>query len=134
MELACVKLSDAKRWLKNGWLSFDPSDNYEWKRAEIRELCFVRNIARSGLSTKQISRMLEELKKPYRYDPIRTAYSFSEGWVEAPPADPEEFIDDLIERNIEAWVRRAIFAGEKRKVTTLMQRITAISKELISRD
>lgn len=98
-----------RRWRRLGWISFDIDDLGQIDEPEEFEICFVRNIAQSGLPEDQINNLLSELDKPYSYDPVRTAYHFDYGWVvprfelNAEDLDVDETYD-VVEANISDWI------------------------------
>lgn len=99
-----VSLDELERWRAKGWISFDASSTNVLPEPLFCEVLFIRNLVRAGLSDEQISALLSELAKPYRYDPTRTAYSFAFGWVQPPPvADPQEF-DAFVREHMPRWV------------------------------
>lgn len=132
--LALVEVSadEIKRWRQLGWISFDVGTIGQFDDPEIHELCFVRNIARSGLSDAQINRMLGELKKPYAYDPKRTAYSFAWGWVQVAPDKDEPGAFEVIEENLDDWMEAQAKEGNLDRLRDLHLRaydlITASKK------
>ena len=77
-----VSRDDLRRWRESKWISFDVDSEIELDEPEYCEICFVRNLARSGLADAQIAELLDKLPKPYRYDPCRVAYHFGFGWVQ----------------------------------------------------
>jgi hypothetical protein len=112
LALAGVSIDEMERWRASGWISFDVRETPTLEWGEICEVTFIRNIARGGLSDVQIGHLLTELPKPYRYDPIRTAYSFALGWVRRPLAPSEVDPDEFIEENVSAWIERKVLLGE----------------------
>ena len=102
---AGVSRDDIARWKERGWLARDLGDQETIHPPETSELCFIRDIARSGFSDDQIAALLSSLEKPYRYDPCRIALSLKWGWVELPSAPTEDEIDEFMEAHVEEWVR-----------------------------
>ena len=103
LAIARVSLDDRRRWHELGWLSSDVYEADTLSEPAWHEIIFVRNLARSGLSDEWITQSLEELEPPYRYHPIRTAYSFALGWVQIPPIT-EDGIDDFVSGYLPGWI------------------------------
>ena len=112
-ELACLRVSadEVVRWQGQGWVSVDASADSEidqFNDPKIREIAFVRDVVRSGLSDAQIDWLLSQLPKPYAFDPSRIAYSFMYGWVavswEEEPEPDELDPDELVEAHLETWL------------------------------
>jgi len=102
---AGVSPDDVARWKAIGWLSPDTAAGQTMHTPEFYEVVFVRSIARSGLSDQQITTLLDELPKPYCYDPLLVAYSFALGWVQRPPDLTYDDIDGLLKEHLEGWLR-----------------------------
>jgi len=99
-----ISEDDLSRWNSKGWVSFDGSVDFklnEYDDPLIFKLTFVRDIVRSGLSNSQIEYLLDQLPKPFAFNPDRIAYSFKYGWVETMP---EESPEDIIEEYIDSWL------------------------------
>lgn len=103
-----VSFDDAQRWSKVGWLSFEAIGRTEIDEPEQRELRFVRNIARSGLSDSQVNQLLSQLRKPYCYDPESTAYHFRYGWVSPRWSHPFP----VIEQHLTNWIDYLVSVGD----------------------
>ncbi len=77
---------------------------------KLKELHFVRDVVRSGLTDAQITHLFDRCPKPHSFDPERAVFSFRYGMVEAiPPAEPEEPEEpeapgDVIESNLDSWL------------------------------
>lgn len=112
LAMAKVSLDDVERWHKRGWISFDASVLDTLVEPLFSELCFIRNLARSGLSDMQIEQLLGELEPPYRYHPTRTAYSFAFGWVQIPPMPQEEDVDAFVQESMPEWIADKARLGE----------------------
>lgn len=123
LALAGISLDDAERWRARGWVSFDVRDVARLDHGRVFELCFVRDLARSGLSNVQIDVLLEELEPPYRYDPSRTAYSFRWGWVQLPPMPTTEQMDAYVRRHLPAWIHSRAAEGEHELLGALREHI-----------
>ena len=96
-----VSSDECQRWKSNGWLSFDIADHDRLEPLFETELAFITAIARSGLNDAVISKLLEPLKFPYRYDPRTVAYSFRDGWVQCPPEkDREEIVQEYLDTDL----------------------------------
>jgi hypothetical protein len=59
--LAALRLRDS------GWLSFDPEAKSELEEPEEAELRFIGSLVACGFDESQLSILLKELEKPYRY-------------------------------------------------------------------
>lgn len=105
-----------------GWISYDVRDLAVLDTATINEMALVRNLARSGLSRAQVSALLEELPKPYRYDPLRVAYCFGHGWVELPTLPGVTERDEYMESHIDAWLSRLELLQDRRMLKYLSAR------------
>ena len=96
-----VSRDEMRRWQDRGLLSFDPLAVERFDERHRIEIEFVNGLVRCGLPDAWIGRLLENLPKPYCYDPNCTFYSFVHGrWVTLPPAPPPEevvqgYLDDL---------------------------------------
>ncbi len=113
LALTGVSIEEVERWRGRGWISFDLRELPVLDSGELAEVCFIRNLARSGLSDVQVDVRPGELNPPYRYDPVRTAYSFAFGWVQLPPLPDDGEIDALIEHHLDQWIQRKAAKGEK---------------------
>ncbi len=109
---AGVSIDEVERWRALGWISYDVRDVSSLDLGRVSEICFIRNLARSGLGDLQIGTLLDELERPYLYDPVRTAYSFAFGWVQLPPLQAEDDNDAFIEHHLSAWIKRKVLLGE----------------------
>ena len=131
LALARVSRDELGRWKGLGWIAFDincPDYLEKINMPEVSEICFVRNIARSGLSDELITELLQELPKPYRYDPLLTAYSFSHGWVQAPPVPDVAEVDEVIEENLSDWIREQAEAGNIERLRELIWELFEATK------
>ncbi len=126
--LATLKVSpdDCKRWKGIGWLSFDVTQHETLQPALEAELEFIAAIARSGLNDALISKLLESLDRPYRYDPRRVAYSFRDGWVQCPWEDDPH---DVIEENIHDWLSHLLNEEETDRLRVLRDKIQSLLGE-----
>ena len=122
-----VERGDARRWRELGWLSFDVDAAKHIDEPEEWEVAFVRNIARSNLSLRQIDELLADLPKPFRYDPVATAYHFEHGWGTPRKEDPF----DVIDREVEDWVNDLAQNGRSGRLEALLE---AVSQALASMD
>lgn len=114
---ARISIDEIERWRARGWISFDVREEYELQPGRIAEICFIRNLAHSGLSEPQIDELLSELRPPYMYEPHRVAYSFAHGWVQV-PIPPDEFrVDEYFEKYLKSWINRKAMTGEHKLLT-----------------
>jgi len=123
LALAGVSIEEMERWRAFGWISFDVRDVPSLDEGRWSEMCFVRNIARSGLSDIQISCFLEELDPPYSYDALRTAYSFAYGWVQLPIMPTDDQKDAYLQKHLSSWIQRQVLHGEYRMLTGVYSEI-----------
>jgi hypothetical protein len=123
LALAGISLDDAEGWRARGWVSFDVRDVAQLDNGRIYELCFVRDLARSGLSKVQIDVLLEELDAPYLYDPARTAYSFNWGWVQLPPQPTPSQMDEYVRRHLSEWILGRAAHGEHELLRAVREEI-----------
>ena len=105
---AKVSSDELNRWHSKGWVSF-ASVNMELNDHDdpkIRELLFVRDVVRSGLTDAQITQLFARCPKPYSFDPDRTAFSFRYGLVQvSPPLEPDE-PEAVIEAHLGDWIEQ----------------------------
>lgn len=106
LSLLKVGEADLQRWVDQGWLSSTYADQEELSAPAFHEVVFVRDIAQSGLFVDDIERLLEFLPKPFRYDPVRIAYSFKHGWVQLPPPPDEDALDAFFYAHLMNWIER----------------------------
>lgn len=96
-----ISPDELTRWHAKGWTSFGASgglDVDEFDDPKTWELCFVRDIVRSGLTDAQIAWLLETLPRPFAFNPDRIAFSFLHGWIEVVPCrEPETSIDGVLD-------------------------------------
>ena len=123
-----VSRDELKRWQELGWISFDVDASPTLDEPEQWELCFVRNIVRSGLSDEQINEILGELSKPYRYDPMRTAYNFAWGWVQCPSMPDMRDIYEIIDENLSEWIEEQVANGNTDRLGDLMFEIVQLRR------
>ena len=64
------------QWYQQGFLSFNPVELSEFDDRHIVEIEFLASFLKSELKESLIKQILEDLPKPYCYDPGRTFYSF----------------------------------------------------------
>ncbi|MGB9623960.1 MAG: hypothetical protein ACPMAQ_03790 [Phycisphaerae bacterium] len=120
--LAALKVSrdEIARWHKLGWLSLSPKASGNLDEPEWFELEFVRDLARSGLNDAQISQIVRDLPRPFRYDPRRTVYSFAFGWAQVcEPSEPEE----RTYGELDDWIHEMAEAGDIEHLKDIAQRI-----------
>jgi hypothetical protein len=122
---AGVSIDEVERWRGLGWISFDVREEATVDSGRLAEICFVRNLAHSGLSDLQIERLLGELEPPYRYDPTVTAYSFAFGWVRRPPPATPEDRDEFIGRHLRDWARERVAFEDDERLDRLILDATA---------
>jgi hypothetical protein len=100
-----ISPDELNRWHCRGWTSFDASSSLEmdlFDDPKVWELYFVRNIVRSCLTDAQVTWLLEQIPKPYAFDPDRIVFSFRYGWLAViSNYDPEEIIED----NLDYWLK-----------------------------
>jgi hypothetical protein len=121
-----VSCDEMSAWHQKNWLSFDPLTMTEFNEPERMEVLFLKALAHSGLSDSYIERLLSAgLRKPYRYDPGETFFSFADfHWITIPPEpDPAaiavEYIEDLADQKEWDELREfqkkiaAVLAGEE---------------------
>lgn len=110
-----VSRGDVRRWRDLGWVSFDVDAMEKLDQPEEWEIGFVRNVARSTLSVKQIDELLAGLPRPLRYDPVNTVFHFEYGWVVRLAEDPLEVVD----REIEGWIEHLRQDGDTDRLQAL---------------
>jgi hypothetical protein len=118
---ARICLEEAEQWRQRGWLSFDISAVAGLGETEVDELLFVRDVARSGFSMDQVSCLLEELGRPYRYDRTVLAYSFPYGWVEAQP-HVEATRHALMREQLDHWLQQLVAEGERELLEEIQEK------------
>jgi len=122
LALAGVSLDELRRWHDLEWLSFDPTGMDTLPHPQWHEIIFIRNLARSGLTHAWIQRLLEDLEPPYRYDPLRTAFSFAFGWVQI-PAITEDGIDAFVAEHLPQWLAEKALWNDLEPLTELQATI-----------
>jgi len=76
---------EMQQWYQQGFLSFNPVELLEFDDRHLYEIVFLGGIFKSGLPESSIKQILENLPKPYCYNPERTFYSFyCKEWVSIP--------------------------------------------------
>jgi hypothetical protein len=128
LALTGVSWDEVEAWHAAGWLSFEPFVLY-FEHAQIDELCFVRNLVHSPLSEEAMEALLEELEPPYRYDPVRTVYSFADGWVVPPVGFDELFGDAEVTAAVLQWARSRFAVGEGVVVEGLLRELHRLGVE-----
>lgn len=108
LAMAKVSESDLLHWRDAGWLRGDFWTTETLDDPELNELCFIRNLARSGLFADDIDRLLYELEAPYSYCPTRTAYSFAHGWVQSLTQPSLDDIDEFMDRHLLDWAKAKV--------------------------
>lgn len=125
LALIGVSIDEVERWRSFGWISFDVRDVPNLDGGRTAEICFIRNLARSGLGDLQINRLLAELEPPYTYSPLETAYSFAYGWVRLPPPLTELERDEDVEHHLDAWLQRKVLYREHQILRDVAHKILA---------
>lgn len=132
LALGGVSIEEVERWRAKGWISFDIRELHSLDTGISSELWFIRNIARSGLSDVQIDTFLGELEPPYMYDPIRTAYSFSHGWVQCPLVPSTADWDQYMEENLKPWLIRKVARFELDELRRIQQDVMAAIADAVA--
>jgi hypothetical protein len=122
MAMLNVSRDDVRRWKALGWISFDVDALSDFHCPNAWELTFVRNLARSGLSDQQIDHFLGELRPPYSYNPLTTAYHFGHGWVQAPAPLDEVDVLKVVEEYMDAWIKLQAETGNVDSLHNLMSK------------
>ena len=112
-----VSRGDVRKWRDLGWVSFDIDAMERLDQPEEWEIGFVRNVARSALSVKQIDELLVGLPRPLQYDPVKTVFHFEHGWVVPRPEDPFEVVD----REVEDWIESLRQDGDSDRLRALAE-------------
>ncbi len=107
-----ISTDEATRWWERKWLSFDIMEFDVLEAPLWNELAFIRNLAQSGFPEAIIKGLLKKLEPTYRYDPVRTAYSFAEGWVQLPVGPSDEELDSFIREVLPAWAWERAITGD----------------------
>lgn len=124
-----INIDELDRWYEKKWLSFNPQSIEEIEMPLTREITFIRDIVRSGLSDAYIEQLFSQLPRPLRYDPHKIAYSFNLGWVEAFNPDPSQIIED----NLESWLDDLIDYGDPDKLEHVTSLLTGFFTTVIKR-
>lgn len=114
-----VSRGDVRKWRDLGWIAFDVDVIDRLDQPEEWELGFVRSLARSSLSIRQIDELLVGLDRPLRYDPARVAFHFAHGWVVPRPEDPFAIVD----REVEDWIASLRQDGDTDRLQALAELI-----------
>jgi hypothetical protein len=128
LTLTGVTWDEVEAWHARGWLSFGPFVPF-FERGQIEELCFVRNLVHAPLPPDAVDALLAELEPPYRYDPIRTVYSFADGWVVPPVGFDELYGDAEVRAAVLQWARARIAVGEGAVVEGLVTELLRVQGE-----
>ena len=120
-----VSSDDLRRWHEKKWISFDPELMVKLETEQEREIRFVRNVVRSGLTDVQIEQLLERLPAPFAFDPSTIAYSFSFGWVTAVWKDPAS----VVEEHLDDWLDGLVSDGNLDKLKEVRAWITSLIEE-----
>jgi len=121
-----VSRGDVRKWRDLGWISFDIDAMERLDEPDEWELTFVRNLAQSPLSIRQIEELLAGLPRPLRYDPVKTVFHFKYGWVAPYQEDPFEVVD----REVEDWIENLREEGDTARLLELAE----LTHQVISRD
>jgi hypothetical protein len=118
-----VTNNDLRRWHHRDWISFDVDTMEELDQPHQWEVEFVRNLAVSGLADVQITQLLEELPKPYAFDPCDVVYHFGYGWVRPVREDPFEVIGG----NFTDWIEDL---GEQQNLSKLEEIASLVADQI----
>lgn len=97
--------------------------SFDWREPEVTEdrlleVVFLRTLLRSGFPFEQVMEMLDQLQKPYRYDPARIFWDMAaRRWRHldelrppSPPVDPDALL--MPEEELAAGLRDLHSLGE----------------------
>jgi hypothetical protein len=90
---------------EDGWLSFPPDRTPQLDEAQETELRFVGSLVIAGCDHNMLASLLNELPKPYSYDPQKLFYDWSlRRWraLPEPDANPEAVFADWLEELVES--------------------------------
>lgn len=132
--LARLKVSpdELARWRQHGWISFDVQTAYQLESAQVGELTFVRDVARSGLPDAVLRMLFAQLPAPMTVDPNLIAFSFTHGWV-LPAFTSEADLADYIEQNVDTWLEGLAEEGHSEQLARLkdlIERLLTSSDQL----
>jgi len=109
LKIAGLTREELRTWKQKGWLSFDDSQGEHLDSPHFCEMIFIRNPVWDLRDDSLVDKFLKGLNGPYRYDPVRTAFSFAHGWVQTPDAPDAEAADiekcNYIENYMEWWIQ-----------------------------
>jgi len=112
-----MAIDDLAQCYKFGWLSFSPQYGEKYQPYHLNEVKLIASLVRFGLSKAMISRMLNDLPKPYHYDPELLAFNFfKRKWQQLPDVSEEtlreryfqEFLTELTVESIELYIEKLV--------------------------
>ncbi len=133
LDLAGLTREHLRSWHQKGWLSFDDSQAENLDNPHFCEIVFIRNLVWDLKEDSLVNLFLKGLGKPYRYDPARTAFSFSYGWVQTPDLpDVESDLDDrcaFIDKYLDWWISYKCQTGERKTIQEFARKMLRASEQ-----
>jgi hypothetical protein len=126
---------DVIAWRELCFISFDPEAVDSFEPWMLRELAFIRDIARTECSINTVHRLLRELPRPYSYSHAKMSWDFQLGrWRRTYGAG--ELIDAIAENpdktagTVRRLVRVLAWTGQREE----LENIRGLVDELLDED
>ena len=122
-----VSETEASKWYKLNYLSFDFDTLDEFEESQFIEIIFINKLINSCKNDAFFNYLLSKLQKPYSYNYNKIYFDiFEDEWKELPLVTEisdysfEEIIDELLENST-----------EENKIEIISEFITELSSRLI---
>jgi hypothetical protein len=122
-----VSETEASKWYKLNYLSFDFDTLDEFEESQFIEIIFINKLINSCKNDTFFNYLLSKLQKPYSYNFHKIYFDvFEDEWKELPVIKEisdysfEEIIDELLENS-----------HEENKIEIISEYITELSSRLI---
>jgi hypothetical protein len=122
-----VSETEASKWYKLNYLSFDFDTLDEFEESQFIEIIFIKKLINSCKNDTFFNYLLSKLQKPYSYNFHKIYFDvFEDEWKELPVIKEisdysfEEIIDELLENS-----------HEENKIEIISEYITKLSSRLI---
>lgn len=122
-----VSETEASKWYKLNYLSFDFDSLSEFEESQFLEIIFINKLINSCKNDAFFNYLLSKLQKPYSYNYNKIYFDiFEDEWKELPLVKEisdyscEEIIDELLENST-----------EENKIEIISEFITELSSRLI---
>lgn len=129
LEQGGVSSGDWAQWYADGLISFPPDRNRHYDPYHLSEIRFVSGLERSGLAVDERRRLLQDLPRPYRYDPERTAFNFFlKQWQQIPEPGQARF-----QEIFDSFLETAVNGGDAAALDDLIRRAQEARDKLSGR-